>query len=214
MMQTVAIAVPFEQGAIVAASTEVPSLPLLPEDPARLHTGVVKTPWGLLAAAVPASALDRARRGLLRSRAVTVDEVRAELTGLLPPSDTPALLSYEPDESMEGDPRILKELADEGRPRGAWLGLPIRLYRLLGAGGAWLSWGALLAPSTVSPDTTRDAELHLQWGLDRGTAFDRRLEAVMATFSWLREREPALGTEVDLGVHEPGHRYSVDRLRW
>jgi hypothetical protein len=214
MISTVAIAVPFERGAIVAATTQQPTVPLLPEDPARLHTGVVKTHWGLLAALVPASALDRSRRGLLKSRAVTVAEVQDDVAGLLPPGGQPALLSYEPEESAEGDPRILRELEDDGGGGGTWLGLPIRLYRLGGQGPNRLSWGALVAPPTMAPDLARDGGLHLQGGLDRGTDYDRRLEAVMATFAWLRERDPHLSPEVDLGVHEPGHHYSVDRARW
>jgi hypothetical protein len=214
MTPSVVIAVPFERGAIVAATTQEPTVRLLPEDPARLHTGVVKTPWGLLAALVPTSALDRSRRALLHSRAVTVAEIQDDVAGLLPPDGPPVLISYEPEESAEGDPRLLRELADEGRSGGTWLGLPIRLYRLGGQEPTRLSWGALVAPPAMAPDLARDGELHLQWGLDRGTGYDSRLEAVMATFAWLREREPRLSPEVDLGIHDPGHHYSVDRARW
>lgn len=211
---TLAIAVPFRGGALITAAAEVPRMGLLPEDPARLHTTVVKTPWGLLAGSATASTLDRVRRGLLQAGAVTVRDLSRELRALLPPDTGSSLLSYEPEETAEADPRVLQELLDESRPRGNWLGGPIRLYRFDGEGASWLSWGAVVPPRELPSDQARQGELHLQWGLDRGEGFDSRLEAVMATFAWFREQLPSLGPEVDVGVHEPGHRYSVDRMAW
>jgi hypothetical protein len=210
---SLAIAVPFRDGAIVGASAEILRTGLLPEDPARLYTTVVKTPWGLLTGA-SAAALDRARRALLESPALTVTDIHRELLHLLPPGAQAGLLSYEPEESTESDPRVLQELDAEGRPRSATLGLPVRLYRLAPHDVSWLSWGAVLPPAGISPDCLREGELHLRWHLDKGADFDARLEAVMETFSWFRERLTSLSAEVDLGVHEPGHRFSVDRLRW
>lgn len=211
---TLAIAVPFRGGALIGAAAEVPREGLLPEDPARLHTTVVKTPWGLLAGSATASSLDRVRRSLLQAGAVTVRDLSEDLRVLLPPDTGPCLLSYEPEEIAEADPRVRQELLDESRPRGSWLGSPVRLYRFDEETAWWLSWGALVPPCELPRDQAREGELRLQWGLDRGEDFDTRLEAVMATFAWFQERLPSLGREVDVGVHEPDHRYSVDRMAW
>lgn len=207
------IAVPFRDGGIVAASADVLHTGILPEDPARLYTTVVKTPWGLLAGG-SAAVLDRVRRAVLESEVVTVRDVHRQLMRLLPPGDQAKLFSYEPEESLEHDPRVVTEFEEEGRPEAAKLGLPVRLYRVSAEGASWLSWGAVVSPQLLSAGDARDGELFLRLQLGNGSGFDDRLEAVMMTFSWFRERLPSLAAEVDVGIHEPGHRYSVDRVRW
>ncbi len=175
---------------------------------------MVKTPWGLLAGSATASALDRVRRSLLQATAVTVRDLSRELRALLPPDPGPCLLSFEPEESAAADPRVRQELLDEPPSRKGWLGDPVRLYRVDGDTASRLSWGGVLPPRELPRDQAQEGGLHLQWSLDRGEDFDTRLEAMMTTFAWFQERLPSLGREVDVGVHEPDHRYSVDRMAW
>jgi hypothetical protein len=96
---------------------------------------------------------------------------------------------------------------------------PIGLYRDFGDGPTATAWGWVLlsgsegeGQSSIVKEVLREGELRLQWDLDRGADLDMRLEALRRAFAWFGSAWEWLGGDIEVGIHECGHRYSVDRV--
>jgi len=96
---------------------------------------------------------------------------------------------------------------------------PIGLYRDLGDGPTATGWGWVLlsgregrGPTSDVREVLRAGELRLQWDLDRSAGLDVRLEALRRAFAWFGSMWDWLGEDIEVGIHECGHRYSVDRI--
>ena len=176
-----AVAVPFDRGALVASSHRV-----------------AKTPWGLVAGSGVVAGFERAFAEFAGVRGAGLEGVRAELAHLPPDTAEKSswLFSYE-DVDVVG---------------------PVALYRDLGDGPVATGWGWVLlsgpveqGPSEVK-EVLREGELRLQWDLDRGSDLDTRFEALRRAFAWFGSSWEWLGDDVEVGIHERGHHYSVDRV--
>ena len=75
-----------------------------------------------------------------------------------------------------------------------------------------LSWGAVLLPEAFDADVGREGTLRLHAAVADDDDQHARFAAVMDAFAWFAERVPGLLSEVDVGFHERGHLYSVDRF--
>ncbi|MGZ8422510.1 MAG: hypothetical protein ACXW34_06435, partial [Nitrospira sp.] len=179
--QTLAVAVPFDRGALMASSHRV-----------------AKTSWGLVAGSGVVAGFERASAEFAGARGPGLEGVQAELAHhRIDTSDRLFwLFSYE-DAGGNG---------------------PI-LYRDLGDGPSVIGWGWVLlsgqggeGPSSDVREVLREGELRLQWDLDRGADLDTRLEALRRAFAWFRTSWEWLGGDMELGIHELGHYYSVDRV--
>lgn len=89
---------------------------------------------------------------------------------------------------------------------GTGHGPPVHLSRL--------GWGAMVPGPRDDPEVFGQSLVVLQEELSRGVQADVRLAAVIRTFAWAATRVPELGPELDVGLHEAGGRFSVDRVRW
>lgn len=183
--------VPFDRGALVASSHRV-----------------AKTPWGLVAGSGVVAGFEHASTECAGARGSGLEGVQAELghlwsdlCGRFADPRTPEkpswLFSYE-------------DVKDNG---------PIGLYRDFGDGLTATGWGWVLlsgpvgqGPTSDEKEALREGELRLQWDLDRGADLDMRLEALRRAFAWFGAAWAWLGADVEVGIHEPGHHYSVDRV--
>lgn len=188
---SLAVAVPFDRGALVASSTRV-----------------AKTPWGLVAGSGVVAGFERASAECAGARGPGLEGVQAELGCLwrelfgrfadpLTPENPSWLFSYE-DVRADG---------------------PIGLYRDFGDGPTATAWGWVLlsgpvvqGPTSDVKEVLRDGELRLQWDLDRGADLDTRFEALRRAFVWFGSAWEWLDTDIEVGIHELGHQYSVDRV--
>ncbi len=179
------IAAPFEGGVLVGSSGTV-----------------AKARWGLVAGAGVQRDSPRVAAAFSRSGRPGPDDVGLWLSGLSP--------SGGPVAAARGDSWVFSfESEDPGEGGSPAVGL----YAAKGQGVARLSWGAVsLVGPDVGPGVLREGELRFQWDLDRGTGSDARLEAVTRTFAWYRATWEWVGDEVEVGIHERDHRYSVDRV--
>lgn len=177
-----AVAVPFDRGALVASSHRV-----------------AKTPWGLVAGRGVVAGFERASAEFAGARGPGLEGVQAELGYLWrDTSEKPSwLFSYE---DVEGNG-------------------PIGLYRDFGDGPTATGWGWVLlsghggqGPTSDVKEALREGELRLQWDLDCGAGLDTRLEALRRAFAWFGSVWEWLGGDIEVGIHERGHHYSVDRV--
>ena len=187
--QTLAVAVPFDRGALVASSHRV-----------------AKTPWGLVAGRGVVAGFERVSAEFAGARGPGLGGVQAELAHLWRD------LCGRPAGPLTSDkPSWLFSYEDAGGNG------PI-LYRDLGDGPVVIGWGWVLLSSPVghepgdAKETLREGELRLQWDLDRGADLDARLEALRRAFSWFRSSWEWLSGDIEIGIHECGHYYSVDRV--
>jgi hypothetical protein len=217
---TLVMAVSFRGGALLAAGVD----PRLPEagtlvtrfgadSGGRPLRRVVKTPWGIVAGTAPADIV-AALRGLLhRSSAPSPDD-------LLPFSREDSagagvharwLFTYESPEPGDSGAWAGAE-SPAPAPSSGRMGAPISVYRSSAHGPVRLSWGAVLLPEALAPDLGREGTLRLHAVVADDDEQHARFSAVMGAFAWFAERVPGLLNEVDVGFHEPGHLYSVDRF--
>ena len=179
--EVLAVAVPFDRGALVASSHRV-----------------AKTPWGLVAGRGVVAGFERASAEFARVRGPGLEGVQAELAHLRPNTSEKSswLFSYE-DVDVDG---------------------PVALYRDLGDGPIATGWGWVLLSGSVeqvpsdAKEVLREGELRLQWDLDRGADLNARLEALRGAFAWFGSSWAWLGGDIEVGIHERGHHYSVDRV--
>jgi len=195
------LAIPFSGGVMLAASVS----PADPLPSVRRPAGslIMKTPWGLVALSPGEVGQGDLREALSRP----ADQGIASLLRLAgrAASAAPAwpwLLSYEP------DPR-----SPVAGPAGA-SGLSPTLFRFDGRRLERVFWGVFLAPPEFERHPLDDARRLLQGLLAGGEDFEHRFLAVMEVFACAGGAASALGSELDLGIHEPDHRYSVDRFDW
>jgi len=177
-----AIAVPFAGGVLVASTCRV-----------------AKTPWGLVTGTGVGVGFERAAPAVAAPRRPGLDGVHATLGGLWhePSEKASWLFSYE-------------DIAV-----GGFVGL----YRDLGDGPIRIGWGWVLASARIGEEPAgdvmevlRSGELRLQWDLDRDVDLDSRFEALRRTFAWFRSAWEWVGDDIEVGIHESGHHYSVDRI--
>jgi hypothetical protein len=177
-----AAAVPFDRGVLVASSHRV-----------------AKAPWGLVTGSGVVTGFERPYGGFAGPRRPGLEGIHIELGYLWgDTSEKPSwLFSYE---DVEADGSI-------------------GLYRDFGDGPIAIGWGWVLLSGHVGQGATsdekevlRDGELRLQWDLDRGSDLDMRLEALTRAFEWFGSMWEWLGGDFEVGIHEPGHQYSVDRV--
>lgn len=196
------LAAPFATGGLLAA------VPLLGE---RASARILKAPFGLLAGDGPADRLLAAR-----DRLVGLPEVgAASLAETLSEGGSRWLLSLEgalrPGEA--GSDLATSPSSYPGREEGL-LGGPVALWRLREGELRRVYWGAVVPPPGLPEEVRHEAELRLQWELEQGTGVDARMAALLAVVAWLGKRLPELGPDCELGIHEPGHFFSVDRVGW
>jgi hypothetical protein len=216
---TFVMAVSCRGGAVLAAGVD-PEAPVSESgEPAAVPSTstfptrrVVKAPWGLVAGTAAPEIVGALRTLLHRSRVPSPDDV-------LPFSRTGGegagvqarwLFTYEPPES--GGPRGWAGAMGAMLPAPERMGAPISLYRSSPHGHVRLSWGAVLLPEALDPEVGREGTLRLHAALDEDGDPQARFAAVVDAFAWFAERAPGSGSEVDVGFHEEGHLYSVDRF--
>jgi hypothetical protein len=112
----------------------------------------------------------------------------------------PSFLSREPDlESAEGGTApghaVIVFREQEGERR--------RVYR-----------GSLAAADSVAAERLSEAELRLQWALEEEAGVEARVRAVVSVLGWLAQQIEQAGPDAEVGIHEEGCRFSVDRMRW
>lgn len=182
MAPRLSIAVPFDHGALVASSHRV-----------------AKAPWGLVAGSGVVAGFERAYGGFAGPRRPGLEGIHIELEYLWRgTSEKPSwLFSYE---DVEADG-------------------PIGLYRDFGDGPIATGWGWVLLSgprgwraTNDEKEVVREGELRLQWDLDRGADLDMRFEALRRAFAWFGSMWEWLGADFEMGIHERGQRYSVDRV--
>ena len=220
---TLAMAVSFRGGALLAAGVdprepgaEADATPARPQSGARPLRRVVKTPWGIVAGTAPADVVGALRGLLHRASAPSPDDLlpfSREGGAGVEGSGVHArwLFTYEPPEP--GDPRVWAGAATpapDASPGG--MGAPISVYRSSTHGPVRLSWGAVLLPEEFDAAAGREGTLRLHEAIVDDDDQHARFAAVMDAFAWFAERSPGLLSEVDVGFHEQGHRYSVDRF--
>lgn len=185
------VAVPFDHGALVASSYRV-----------------AKTPWGLVAGSGVAPGFERALDGSTYAYSSGPAGVHDELCRLWREQLRPSV----------------REKASSARP--SWVFTyedvevpgPIGLYRDLGDGAAPTKWGWVLILRYLDPASEdvqavlRAGELRLQWDLDLGAGLEVRLQALTKAFAWFASEWEWVGADIEVGIHEGGHRYSVDRV--
>ena len=231
---TLAMAVSFRGGALLAAGVDQPStgagssaaavLALPGERVVQPLRRVAKAPWGIVAGTAPADVVD-AVRGLLRR-------------GAAPSPDDLLPFSRESGEGMgdrdrgdgapcdwAGGQWLFTYESPEAGDLGAWTGAPVwdaipggresavSVYRSSVYGPVRLSWGAVLLPEAFETDVGREGTLRLHAAVTEDDGQDARFAAVMEAFAWFAEQVPGCPSEVDVGFHEEGHTYSVDRFR-
>ncbi|HZJ02191.1 MAG TPA: hypothetical protein VFE20_00690 [Thermoleophilia bacterium] len=201
------IAVPLQEGVLLSLATspgEGGGSPRRGGPRRRVH----KMSWGLLAG-TSAVSRDRLER-LSPADTQSPEEISGSARWLSEPGSE-WTFTHEP---LYGPPG--QELPAAVR-EGDRLGAPVRLYSFTAganAGPRLVSWGLLVAPLTMGEELSQEAQLRLQWELERGTGLDERLRAVLAIFNWVGERSEALGPELDVGLHESDRRFTVDRMSW
>ena len=211
-----AMAVSFRGGALLAAGVDPrPHGPETVSATSRRASGVrplrrvVKTPWGIVAGTAPADIVGTLRGLLHRSSAPSPEDLlpfsreSGEGSGLC----ARWLFTYEPPEAGDLLPWAGADTPDSGRT-----GSGISVYRSSTHGPVRLSWGAVLLPDALDSDIGREGTLRLHAAVAADDDQHVRFAAVLDAFAWFAERVPGLLSEVDVGFHERGHLYSVDRF--
>ena len=170
---------------------------------------VVKAPWGIVAGTAPPDVVAALRRLLHRSPAPSPDDL-LPFSGQTEEGGGPHanwLFSYEPPEPCR--PPAWAGAAASG---SGCTDAPVLVYRSSAHGPLPVSWGAVLLPEALDAEIGREGTLRLHAAVADDRDPHARFTAVLAAFAWFAERVPGLGTEVDVGFHESGHLYSVDRF--
>ncbi len=194
--------VPFDRGALVASSHRV-----------------AKMPWGLVTGSGVVAGFEIASTECAGARGPGLEGVQAEL-GCLWRDLCGRLVGEEGGSTLAGADSIASEKPswlfsyEDAKANG-----PIGLYRDFGDGPTATAWGWVLLSGPVAQGPTsdvkevlREGELRLQWDLDRGADLDMRFEALRRAFAWFGSVWEWLDTDIEVGIHESGHHYSVDRV--
>ena len=202
---TVSAAVPFTNGVVLGTAPAGSPAGGRESGPAALvSNSVLKTPWGLVAGSFASGARTVLARCGGPLTDFSVDAVAAALACLQRAGGWGAaatwLLSYEPGPAGPESP-------------GKWLGAPVAMYRYAGGGLAAARWGMAAVRGPAEAEVVREGERRLHWALDRGVDLDTRLSVLLDFFGWMAERIPSVTGDVEVGLHEAGHRFAVDRLR-
>ena len=213
---TLAMAVSFRGGALVAAAVDPRSpRPETGSAPTRAASGVrplrrvVKAPWGIVAGTAPADVVGALRSLLHRSSAPSPDDLLPFSLEGTEGYDVHArwLFTYEPPE-----PGDLLPWTGADAPDLAQTGPAISVYRSSTHGPVRLGWGAVLLPEALDSGVGREGALRLQAAVAADDDQHARFAAVLEAFAWFAERVPGPLSEVDVGFHERGHLYSIDRF--